>query len=184
MKEEKAYLADLTDKIAILLDGVWATDQERLESGYPGRFLNGPEDKILHFTTPYNNTARVEINGIFHHDLSQHLPYNMNREKTEITVARSKTPEQIARDIERRLMPPYERVLAQTKDRKAKADAYEAKKMRAIDAIRDAMGSGASIKDGDVIRYNPFCRARYYGGDIKIEVELPVDKAVEILRQI
>lgn len=184
MKEEQEYLIDIASKVASLLDGDWTIDQERLDGGYPGIFLNGPDDKSLHFVIPWNNDNRLEISGSFRNGLNQHLPYSGDREKTEITVAKSKAPEQIAKDIERRLMPPYERVLAQTKERKAKADAYEAEKMRALETIRDAMGEGASIKDDDVIRYNSFCRAKYYGGTIKIEVELPVDKAVEILRQI
>lgn len=184
MKEEQEYLIDITNKIATLLDGDWAIYKDRLDGIYPGIFLNGPDDKSLHFTTSYNNTERLEINGIFPNDLSQHLKYGMDREKTEITVAKSKTPEQIAKDITKRLMPPYERVLAQAKERKADADFHEGRKKKALELIRDAMGEGASIKDDEVYRHSPFCRARYYGGGIKIEVELPVDKAVEILRQV
>lgn len=184
MKEEQEYLIDIASKVAVLLDGDWAIDNERLENS-PGILLNGPEDKILHFTTPYNNTARLEINGIFPHDLSQHLSYSVDREKTEITVAKSKTPEQIARDITKRLMPPYERMLAQTRERKADADFHEGRKRKALELLRNAIGEKAIIRQDEVISYDPSCCAKYYGdGSIKLELILPVDKAVEILRQI
>ena len=182
MEEEQKSLIDKANKIGSLLNGSWTIDQERLDGGYPGVFINGPEDKSLQFRIRWANTERLEISGSYRNGLNQHLPYD--REKTKITVAKSKTYEQIAKDIERRLMPPYERVLARARELKVKADAYENEKMKALEAVKEAMGEGASIRQDEVIRYSPFCRAKCYGNEIKIELELPVDKAVEILRQI
>lgn len=183
-EQEKKYLSGMARKVISLLGGEWAVDRKWLKDTNNGLMLNGPDGRALHFCVGWAAKGRLGISGSFRNGLNQHLPYD--REKTEITVSKDKTPAQIAKDIERRLMPVYERVLARAGEMKARCDEYEKEKSRALERVREAMGGDADVRQGEVFGYKPYSfQAKYYGeGQIKFEITLPLAKAVTVLKRL
>src|SRR6266568_3264784 len=88
-------------------------------------FLVGPDDVQLHLVAGgYGRSGRLSIDGRLGDELRTHRSYR-GASKTEITVADTKTGAQIARDIERRLLPAWRIVLEKAQDRKAAVDVGE-----------------------------------------------------------
>jgi hypothetical protein len=172
-------LLDTAQAVAPLLPGEWQA--EEAPENWSGVFIQSSDSKKLHLQD-YN--SRLEINGSFDYGLSQYLPYGDNREKTEITVAISKTPEQIAKAIISRLLPPYERMLAKCKEGKARDDEYISRRNAVVNQVLNAL-PGTRTYPHEVNRvYFP---APYYGNAgcypdrVHIEIELPPDTAVKML---
>lgn len=175
LKQE--FLSLTATGVAKFLEGKWTLDSEKMT-------LNGPGERAIDFGLPWNNDSRIIISGCWINDLSQHLPYK--REKTEITVSKEKTHEQIARDITRRLLPDYERVLEKTIYFRAKHLEYQSQKNAAMEKIKIAIGGDADIREGQIFGYEPYSfQAKYHSdGEISLEITLPVEKAVKLLEQI
>jgi len=172
-------LIDIAKSICPLLEGEWLINQDLIDQNYPGVFITTLDGKQLHFRTSWNKKNHLEISGSFH-NLYQHLPYQC--ENTSITVAKSKSPEQIARDIRKRLMPAYERVLAQAKENKIAADKREAKKQHVLEVLKAAMDK-ATIRDNEVYQWKPYhISAKYQYGDIELKLTLPLSKALNVLQ--
>jgi hypothetical protein len=180
-QEEREFLKAIGEKVAPLLGDEWLIDHSW--EG-PTIMLTGNEDRAIILSLAWNNKQRLVINGSFQNDLVQYLPYYEDREKTEITVKMDSTPERIAKEIKRRLMPPYERILAYAKERKEKDDEYQAEKRRALEMVKEAIGEDASVyMDEEVLAYDPYpINASYSMGEIKLHITLPLEKAIEILK--
>jgi len=176
-------LIDIATTLCTLLEGEWYINQDHSDSGYSGVSIETPGGKALNITIPYNNKTRLEIRGSWLDGLSQHTP--CNHESTHITVLQSKTPEQIARDITKRLLPPYERVLAQAREAKAAHDKQEAHKQKVLESLQAVMPN-ATIRNDEVYQYEPhritvkYCS--YSDGDVQLELTVPAEKALEILK--
>jgi hypothetical protein len=67
----------------------------------------------------------------------------------EINVSDQKTPEQIARDIERRLMPEYTKELQEVVDRIEKTNLYNQRQKENIQKLADYFGVEFKEKDRD-----------------------------------
>jgi len=180
-EQKQAYLLKTVKKVSSFLEGKWFIDKEWNGNGL---ILNGLDDRSLHFSINWRNKDRLEIGGSYRDGLSQHLPYKS--EKTEITVARNKLPEQIAKDVSRRLMPAYERVLAKAKASKASQDRYESEKAQALERVKEAVGGDTDVRHDEVFGYEPHSfHAKYYGeGQIQFEITLPLAKALKFLRRL
>ena len=175
-------LIDIAKSICSLLEDEWLINQDLIDEGYQGVFITTLDGKQLQLTTPWNNNNRLEISGSFR-DFYQHLPYK--HENTSITVAKSKSPEQIARDIKKRLMPAYERVLAQAKKNKIIAENQEAKKQNVLECLKEAMDKKATIRDNEVYQWKPYqisAKYHYSDADIELKLTLPLSKILNILR--
>jgi hypothetical protein len=172
-------LLDTAQAVALLLPGEWKAE-EALEN-WSGVFIQSSDGKKL-YLQDYN--SRLEINGSFDSGLSQYLSYAEAREKTEITVAATRAPEQIAKAIISRLLPPYERMLAKCKEGKARDDEYISRRNAVVNQVLNAL-PGTRTYPYEVNRvYFP---APYYGNAgcypdrVHIEIELPPDTAVKML---
>lgn len=177
-----AVLLELAQNLCRLLDGDWLIDRHRLEDGYPGIFINCADGRCLHISIPWNRENRYEIEGSFEYGLAQHLPYMDQREKTSITVSQNKSVEQIVQDITKRLLPAYERVLAQAKENKAAHDKREQDKQYALEIIQSILGD-AHIRNDECYAMHKNVTARYYStGDISLKMTVPFAKATEILK--
>lgn len=98
-----------------------------------------------------------------------------------------KTPERIAGDIEKCLLPAYERMLAKAVEGKEANDRYEKEKREVLEAVRRVIGGDAHvIQGGRVISYRPFhCDAEYSSGwEVKLKVTLPLEKAIKVLKML
>jgi hypothetical protein len=180
-QEEKEFLKAIGEKVAPLLGDEWLIDHS-----WEGRgvMLTGNEGRAIILYLAWNNKNRLVIDGSFQNGLNQYLPYYEKREKTEITVKADSTPERIAKEIKRRLMPPYERVLAYTKEAKRRDDEHKAEKRRALEMVKEAIGEDARVyMDEEVLAYDPYpINASYSMGEIKLHITLPLEKAIEILK--
>lgn len=110
---------------------------------------------------------------------------------TEITCDENKSPEQIARDIERRLMPEYGESLKVVLERIDNEKKYIAKRSAMIQKIANHLG--LRVEDDDRrdrtrypniwIRYGKAVRniVAYSDEKVKLEVEADADLAIKIL---
>ncbi len=183
MKNHIAFV-DVVKAIARVLgwlfDATW--DGENLTTAR----LVGPDGARIHIrvsTYDYrpDDGSRLEISGSYPH----HPRYgSFSREYPSITVAASKEPQVIARDIQRRFLPKY--LPLYQKARQAEQDYVDglARQGAVIQQLADVMGS----KTGQSCVYLPStlsCYGRievYEGGDaVKIELgSVPVKLAIEI----
>lgn len=171
--------------ICEFLDG-WEFDEDVDNTTYVWRGLaKAAGGRQLTFSLLYGRDDRLVIHGSWGMDLSRFLPYK--REKTEITVSREKHPAKIASEIERRLLPAYERMFAEAVRQKKANDSYETKKKDALEAIRVAIGGDAhfTCNDETIVSYEPYnCDATFYTDDVKLELRLPLEKAVRMLKRL
>lgn len=88
----------------------------------PGISIEGPgEIRLYLHGEGYRTEGRIEISGSFPQWDNQEIIYQSERNEAglvSITVAGTKTPEQIAGDITRRYLPKYLEVLAKAKERR------------------------------------------------------------------
>jgi len=182
---EKEELRTLVEKIATQLGSDWLISEPS-----SGVLKSTTGIMTLAFSQPYNLQGRLEIRGSFDYGLSQFLPYHGEaREKTDITVSLSKSPEKIARDITTRLLPPYKRMLAYAQEQKAKDDEYKYHKKNVLKQVIIAIGGDAQMHRHDeniVYGYEPYrFEAKHWtGDDIDIRITLPIDTATKVLKYI
>ncbi len=142
----------------------------------------------LHVSREWN-TGRYLWSGEYPRDASGHdqTPYNAKR--PSITVSPDKSPEQVARDITRRLVPDYLALLAQTRERIDRADAYANTARRNAVTLAKILDTvpGEHARQGDAaVRFH---RGEFYGdvavnGDsIRIDARsLTMAQAERVLR--
>jgi len=182
---EKEELRTLVEEIAKQLGSEWFVEP------WSQTFKLTTGDMTLSFSQPYNLQDRLEIRGSFDYGLSQYLPYrgDQAREKTDITVSLSKSPEKIAHDITIRLLPPYKRMLAYAQEHKAKDDEYKYHKKNVLKQVIIAIGGDAQMHRYDeniVYGYEPYrFEAKHWtGDDLEIKITLPMGQALKVLEYI
>ena len=180
MNEQEELVRQKTIEVCKCMEG-WRLDEEQ---GTYGTLIMSNDSDGLVFSPIWNNSNRVEIHG-YYGGLNKYLPYE--REKTEITVSMAKTPERIAKDIEKRLLPAYKKVYAETMEAKKVDDEYKKKKVFILETIQKTIGGDAHIiHDKKVISYKPFeCDVKYWSGhNVRLKITLPLEKAIEILKML
>ena len=105
----------------------------------------------------------------------------------KISITASRGPEAIAKEIQRRLLPDYEAVMAEAMKRKADAEAYDNAARNNLERLADAFGT--VVRDGDTTLHVGSVNDNYYGvataGNTWARLELrsvPIDMAVRIGR--
>jgi hypothetical protein len=132
-------LAELARAVAVHLDGFTAHTVD--DFGYTLR-LDHPDGRGLYLHRQHNNHSRVEIVGAYPH--SDY--YFRTGEHVSITVAVTRGPAVIAREITRRLLPVYTEVLDRIHGHIAKQATDHANCTRAAKQLA-ALIPGASIHD-------------------------------------
>jgi len=132
-------LAELARAVACHLDGFTARTVD--DFGYRLR-LDHPDGRGLYLHRRHNNGSRVEIVGAYPH--SDY--YFRTGEHVSITVAITRGPAVIAREITRRLLPVYTEVLGKIHAHIAKQAADHASRTQAAKRLA-ALIPGASIHD-------------------------------------
>jgi len=125
---------------------------------------------------------RVVISGCFSNSLIKHLPYE--REKTDITVGWERPPKAVARDIERRLLPGYKRMLVQVKASKEESDRREEEKENALKNLTDALPNDSFRRDVTLRAYNFhnfLARWQAYHRNFEVKFDVPLDKLLKII---
>src|SRR5207237_685412 len=103
----------LVSKIAPLIGEGWH-HQEPEEGGDWRSFAEGPGKMCLFFTNSLGlggPKGKLHISGSY--PANYYPRRNGDSDKAKINVSLNKTPEQIARDIQRRLLPVYAELLAE-----------------------------------------------------------------------
>jgi hypothetical protein len=109
-------MQELAKDVAALLTGSW-TPHPNDEDGNWRAYILGANGEKLFLSNTWAGKDRVYASGI--------LPNGHTFADGGITVAATKSAAQIARDIERRLLPAYQTALAEAKDKIAKENAAE-----------------------------------------------------------
>jgi len=149
----EARLSELAPKIARSLGEGWRREHNKnLDVTHYIALTHGEHERIvLHVAYPY---GRVEISGSLSHlrDARGETPYYRSEDNPKITATRSKSPEQIAADITRRVLPGYRAVLEAVLDRIAKANAHLSATAATAAKVAEAIGAEPG-KDGLVDFY-------------------------------
>jgi hypothetical protein len=166
-------------EVASLLGEGWSVTEDENDSVY----LECKNQKLA-LKIPWKKEDSLGISGCFGGDLPRFFPYDPP--STSITVAITSDAKRIASAIQKRLLPNYEKVLAQCIKNKAEADEYKAKKQAILKAILEAHGRDAKIYELDdtVFACKPYMfKARYHGSStVRLEIELPLEKALEVIK--
>lgn len=117
--------SQVAEELSRVTGETW-TRTARLEDENWRAEISGPGEQKLFLSNTWGGKGRLYISGSFPDGVE--LPYKA--ERPSITVAETKNPEQIAKDVVRRLLPPYVTLLAVVLDRKAKAEEFEAGRKR------------------------------------------------------
>ena len=105
-----------------------------------------------------------------------------------INTSFSKTPEQIAKDIERRLMPEYMDVLSKALTRIVSSDSYHSKTEGFAGQIAKLVGVEAKGNKVDFYRSmhpvlsETISRAEVHDDDVELELRLSYGMTMEVLK--
>ena len=119
----------------------------------------------------YQQENRIVIDPEWN-GLSNHKPWDSRLK--DITVSPDKTPAQIARDIQRRLLPAYLPLLAQAAERKAASDDRDARTLANAEAFCAATGATLNKDhDGNLAQNGNIWldTLHWWGGDFHITDE-------------
>ena len=120
----ETLMQKLATDIAAHLTGSW-TVKPNDEDGNWRAYILGANDERLFLSNMWGGgKGRIYISGSF--------PSGLSHTDSSITVAATKTPSQIAKDIERRLLPAYQIALAAAKEQIAAADRAEMARLATI----------------------------------------------------
>ena len=144
-------------------------------------------DESLYFTScGYPLKDRIAISGNFPRtDKGERIdPYEYNEERHEISVSIAKTPEQIARDIERRFLPRYRELLRRVKEKVAQSNEYAVACARNLERIKGGKLTEEEEK-GYIMHLSGeiFGEIRVHGETVRIELHsVPIEAAQRIVR--
>lgn len=167
MTDDRALLAATAESVAEALEGFSVDTSWDNSWNVP---LNGPNGARIFLSL---DRGRVEVGGAYPDGYYQALG---SQERHEITVALSRGPVTIAREIVRRLLPGYLATLAEVQE-KMRLD-QEAKDMRQVAAERLAEVlsiPGVHLRDGELSWFSDTpagygsARVNYGGGTAAIE---------------
>ncbi len=123
--------------------------------------------------------GRLIISGDFY-GCYQTRYVTKNEKRAEIGVSGDKSPEKIAQDIKKRLLPIYEPQLAKARECKQKSDDYLNQKKIALEDIATHMHD-AQIHEDSITGYDPYLTIDYRSDGFRMEIEVSAEKAKRIL---
>jgi hypothetical protein len=140
-------LVELAPGVASALGDGWKREKRQGDelTHFVG-LVRGDERVGLHVMFPY---GRVSISGSLNHlkDARGEAPYYRTEDNPKITASLDKTAEQIARDIERRVLPGYRAVLAKVLEVVRQRDEHLALTMESAGTIAKVAGA---VVDGNM----------------------------------
>ncbi len=131
----------------------------------------------------YKQEGRFIIRGQFPRDKKGQIHRTHNAKQVEITVAMDRGSEKIAKTIQSRLMPEYEKQLAIALENNLKSDAYRDGRLKALRAV--ALYFGQTCPESDDAAIYPEMSIGIYkieavSEGLKFQVECSLEKALEI----
>lgn len=173
---------DLARECARCLGDGWSASE-----GHHGprddAFLYGPDGERLHVRTDVT-PGRVSIGWAIPHELRQHGGrVKMSR---SITASGAKSPEVIARDIARRLLPGLSELVARLVAAKAADENENAALAAFVDELAALPGAGrVSYSDHEVRGYNPYDWAVVaLGSECQVTLRISRSDALRVMRNL
>ena len=146
--------------------------------------LTKDHQKIRISNGAYQNEHKLHISGDFPRSIKGEPSHYGN--PVDINVSDSKTPEQIARDIEKRLLPAYLPELKKAVDQENSTNIYHQKRQANIQKMADYFGvEFKEDKEPSIYVYDRIkglgSRIEAYGENtIKFELELLPEVAIKV----
>lgn len=149
IKELDDQVREIAGHLGMEWDQEYADRQEQ-SWHYNAEIKNG--DKRISFSTSIlTGKDRLIIRAVFPRDQKGQYQTPYNAKNLEITVAIDRGAEKIARAIETRLLPEYEKHLAIVLENIEKSNAYHAGRMETLKTIAEYFGQPTPEDDGKAI---------------------------------
>ncbi len=162
-------------------DQEYADRQEQIWN-YHSEIKSGNK-RISFQTGGYKMEDRFSIRGEFLKDKKGQIHHDYNAEWPKITVAIDRGPDKIAKAIQARLMPEYERQLLFAVEQIKKSDAYHDGRLQVLRAVAEYFGQDVS-QDDDKAIYPEMGRGIYkieaVSEGVKFDVSCAVSEALKI----
>lgn len=183
MSQPSESLIAMARAVAPLVDGTWTV--KVVEGNVSVQLIS--DEGELHLLPNWRDKSRLIIMG----DLTPKYPHNegpyssdLHREAREITVGINRTPQAIAAEITRRLLPAYREQQAKWRERCADYDAGKDRQQAGAERLAQAMGVEPNREKGKVYRYEHRRTVSFevtMDGDVKVEVHyVPLELALKI----
>ncbi|OZM70738.1 hypothetical protein CFN78_24040 [Amycolatopsis antarctica] len=147
----QAFAAAMADA----LDGTWTVEPGH--HGHRDRYLIGPDGEQLHvFYSDWEKTPRLRLSASLPATLATIRHRHGNPVPPhEITVSPAKTPETVAAETVRRLLPGYRVTLAETRELKQRLDEQAAARDQLAHAIADPLGATVHTPGPSPLGHDP-----------------------------
>jgi hypothetical protein len=143
----RIIVEEVAKQLSILTGQAWQlrVDTEISDSNWRQN-IDGPDSASIFVSNTWGGKGRIHLGGSFPNDV--HFGYQESR--PSITVAESATPERIAKEITRRLLPEYLPLLAKKLADKNAHDNFEANKLATFKAALAVIGYAVESYNGQV----------------------------------
>lgn len=144
-------LRTITTEVARLLSGLtgqqWQArlDTEGSDSSWRQN-IDGPDQAAIFVSNTWGGKGRIHLSGSFPHDVR----FSYQEQRPTITVAETTTPERIAKEIQRRLLPEYLPLLAKKLADKNAHDNLEANKLKTFVKALAVIGYAVESHNGQI----------------------------------
>ena len=151
-------------------------------------------DPELHASLYFNHhESKIHVSTDLPKDAKGEIPYvegygQLGKRMPSINVSFGKTPQQIAGEIERRLMPEYMDILMKALARITSSDAYHNKTERFANEIAALAGVEAKGNKVDFYRsdlptfHKTISRAEVYDDDVELDLRLSYEDTRRVLK--
>lgn len=184
----------LVQEVGEHLPGLWELNRNPADWNWGAKLTDHETCAILHLNARGNyrseGVTSMTVRGEVPKNARGESPYiGYGKSMTEINVAVSKSPGQIAKEIERRFMPAYMEILKGALDSIASSDTYHDKVNSVAKRIADLAGVPYETKnDGRVLFHHSSheiltdSNAKVYDNDVTLELSLSHENALDVLR--
>lgn len=187
-REEREYQARVEALICEVSQilGFTPEKHEKDESWHHVSMNARKGNESLHFSSGgYLLKDRIKISGNFPRARKGEYfdPYVPGEKRHEITVSIRKTPEQIARDIERRFLPHYQELLKKVLERIARMDEYDGICARNLERVKGKKPTEEEKEKKRLWLEGPIsCEVQVTDEDATIELRsVPIEVARKVL---
>lgn len=155
VKGDHMELQTLATEVAKLLGDGWTASKkflgDRSESSWRAQ-LDGPNEQELFFSNTWGGKQRLYIGGGWPDRVN--LQQFRAPERPSITVSLDATPERIAKEISRRLLPEYLKALTYVLEEQRKYDLYKSGKDETVSRAALLVNGRVSKNSTDTIHTN------------------------------
>lgn len=137
------------------LHGTWTVEPGH--HGHRDRYLVGPDGEQVHvYYSAWEKTPRLRLSASLPSDLWDiRRQYGNPVPSHEITVSPNKTPNTVAAETTRRLLPAYRVTLAEARELKQRLDDQAAARDRLANAIADPLGASVQHPRPSATGFDP-----------------------------